>query len=284
MHSDDPPNPLAPTELVWQWFDRALDGDDPKPNLQQCAEFARAIQIIVNQENNRLVIRKEGIKNALPRLKDISLPEILEEFKEEVRDAGRHLLFAINEFQNYAGEDDVGITERVTCNEVAELMARIGALVPKDIKAKKYTSDVIKDILDAVADDVRDADGSISYSDAIDKLADKGLVGRSTETYEADGKTHEIRAYSGIIDFLDQEPLRAWPAESGRRIAREIQGVMIRLGYKGSLSEIQERSVTAAVGAAAVSWAYGRELKTPAGFVTGIRPRTRVNKAGGVQK
>jgi hypothetical protein len=66
-----------------------------------------------------------------------------------------------------------------------------------------------------------------------------------------------------------RRPPEAWHA-TGREMAPLIQATMKNIGYRGSRSMTKEESVTADVGAAAINWAYGINIK-PSGFASAMK-------------
>jgi hypothetical protein len=66
---------------------------------------------------------------------------------------------------------------------------------------------------------------------------------------------------------------KTWHA-AAREMARLISAAMRHAGYRGRLSMTDEESVTANIGAAAISWAFGIKIEA-AGFATAMRMRDR---------
>jgi hypothetical protein len=70
-----------------------------------------------------------------------------------------------------------------------------------------------------------------------------------------------------------RRPRQAWHA-AGREMALLIQDAMRDVNYRGRWKMADEESVTANVGAAAISWAYSIVI-TPAGFASAMKNRSR---------
>jgi hypothetical protein len=73
-----------------------------------------------------------------------------------------------------------------------------------------------------------------------------------------------------------RRPREAWHA-AGREMALLIQDAMRDVNYHGRLKMADAESVTATVGAAAISWAYSIVI-APAGFATAMKERSRSRK------
>jgi hypothetical protein len=91
----------------------------------------------------------------------------------------------------------------------------------------------------------------------------------------------EILARIGAVPFLEvqtQPAVRGRPREAWHAAAHElvplIKTALRQAGHSKGLSAKDEGSITAAVGAAAISWAYDMKIET-AGFAAALRKRTR---------
>jgi hypothetical protein len=122
-------NELASDEMVRKWFCDALKSVDPKPSLDACGKLARKIQIIINRANNS---EHESCGSVLlDALKDPDPNEEFERRLQTVIGAGKDLLAAIRDLEEYAGGFIWEGPDGTVClSDIEGILYRIGVITP----------------------------------------------------------------------------------------------------------------------------------------------------------
>jgi hypothetical protein len=249
---------------VRDWFEDALESDDPKPSDQACTDFARELQIIFNRHDNQEWWRRASSEpNDLPdldgrlELHEALPPELKEHLSRRPRDP------------DLPRKAD-GTSMLRDC-QPADIVAR---KVQKVIEAASRIQLAIRDF-EAAANDLEELYGGHVWTDRWGSIS-------LEEVKEHVDDLHRFlwRIGAGAELAVAAPPSRGrrgaeWHA-TGRDVARLIIRTLCGMKFpkRKALSSKNEDSVTTIIGAEAINWAFGLKIG-PAAFVAAMKGRDR---------
>jgi hypothetical protein len=246
-------NELVPAHDMQEWFGSFL-----KVALEDCAKLARDFQMIVNKKNNEILFQRCG-EDRPPSLADHSPLEERRWLEKSVRDAAGYLLYRMRKLEDF-GWSLRGPSEDLAFEDVVEFTAKLGVLNPRPMDYQEVTlNEAATKLWKSALANATNSEGATSIDDAIKNLKSSS---------KGQDVLNQIMTSRKIVST--RRPRAEWHA-AGREIGKCIKGFVLSAGYKGVTGITDRLSVTAAVGAHAIGWAFRMELK-PEGFIECARP------------